>query len=136
MKYALWFVQVLLAIAFLAAGFMKLVMPVDQLAANMVWAGDVPEWLVRFIGLAEVAGGLGVILPTLTRIQPQLTPLAGAGLALVMFLAAAFHLVRGEFFEIVPNLVLLALAAFVAYGRWYLLPVEATGNVADKAAGD
>ena len=123
MKYALWIVQILLALAFLAAGFMKLVMPVEQLAQNMVWVSDVPVWLVRFIGLAELAGGSGLVLPALTRIQPQLTPLAGAGLALDMFLAATFHFTRGEFGFIVPNLVLLALAAFVAYGRWKLVPI-------------
>jgi putative oxidoreductase len=123
MKYALWIVQILLALAFVAAGFMKLTTPVEQLAQNMVWVTDVPVWLLRFIGLAEVAGGLGLVLPALTRIQPQLTPLAAAGLALDMLLAAGFHLMRGEFGYIVPNLVLLALAAFVAYGRWNLLPI-------------
>jgi uncharacterized membrane protein YphA (DoxX/SURF4 family) len=123
MRYTLWFLQILLALAFLAAGWMKLTTPIDQLAQAMVWAGDVPVGLVRFIGLAELAGGLGLILPALTRIQPQLTPLAGAGLALVMLLAVAFHLTRGEFGFIVPNIVLLALAAFVAYGRWKLAPI-------------
>ena len=127
MKYALWLVQILLALAFLAAGFMKLMAPMDQLAQSMVWVNDVPVWLVRFIGLAELAGGLGLVLPALTRIQPQLTPLAGAGLALDMFLAAVFHLARGEFGFIVPNLVLLALAAFVAYGRWNLVPIAPRG---------
>lgn len=123
MKYALWIIQILLALAFVAAGFMKLTMPVEQLAQNMAWTADVPVWLLRFIGLAELAGGLGLVLPAITRIQPQLTPLAAAGLALDMFLAAGFHLLRGEFGLIVPNLVLLALAAFVAYGRWNLLPI-------------
>jgi uncharacterized membrane protein YphA (DoxX/SURF4 family) len=124
MKYVLWIVQILLAVAFLAAGVMKLTTPIGDLAQNMAWVNDVPVWLVRFIGLAEAAGGLGLILPALTRIQPQLTPLAGAGLALDMFLAAGFHLTRGEFGFIVPNIVLLALAAFVAYGRWKLAPIR------------
>jgi uncharacterized membrane protein YphA (DoxX/SURF4 family) len=115
-------------LAFLAAGFMKLATPVDQLAQNMAWVTDVPVWLVKFIGLAELAGGLGLILPALTRIQPQLTPLAGASLALDMFLAAGFHLTRGEFGFIVPNLVLLALAAFVAYGRWKIVPIASRGT--------
>jgi putative oxidoreductase len=127
MKYALWIVQILLALAFLAAGFMKLTMPIDQLAQSMVWPGDVPAWLVRFIGLAELAGALGLVLPALTRIQPQLTPLAGAGLALVQFLVIGFHLTRGEFGFIIPNIILLALAAFVAYGRWNLVPVAPRG---------
>ena len=127
MKYALWIVQILLALAFLAAGFMKLTAPVEQLAQTMIWVSDVPIWLVRFIGLAELAGGLGLVLPALTRIQPQLTPLAAAGLVLDMFLAAIFHLTRGEFGFIIPNLVLLALAAFVAYGRWKLVPIAPRG---------
>lgn len=134
MKYALWIVQILLALAFLATGFMKLTTPVDQLAQNMAWINDVPLWLVKFIGLAELAGGLGLILPALTRIQPQLTPLAGAGLALVMFLAAGFHLTRGEFGFIAPNLVLLALAAFVAYGRWKVVPIAPRGASATVGA--
>ena len=127
MKYALWIVQILLALAFLAAGFMKLTMPIDQLAQSMVWPGDIPAWLVRFIGLAELAGGLGLVLPALTRNQPQLTPLAGAGLAQSQFLALGFHLTRGEFGYIGINIVLLALAAFVAYGRWKLVPIAPRG---------
>lgn len=123
MKYALWIVQVLLALVFVATGLMKLALPVEQLAQTLVWVNDVPALLVRFIGVAELLGGLGLILPALTRIQPQLTPLAAAGLALVMLLAALFHLTRGEAAMVVPNLVLFLLAAFVAYGRWKLVPV-------------
>lgn len=134
MKYGLWIVQILLALAFLAAGFMKLTMPIEQLAQNMVWVSDVPAWLVRFIGLAEVAGGLGLVLPALTRIQPHLTPLAGAGLALVMILASGFHLTRGEFGFIIPNIVLLALAAFVAYGRWKIAPITPRGTLPKAVA--
>ena len=127
MKYGLWIVQVLLALAFLAAGIMKLVTPVDQLAQSMVWVNDVPVWLIKFIGLAEVAGALGLILPALTRVQPQLTALAGAGLALDMIFAAIFHLSRGEIGFIAPNIVLLVLAAFVAYGRWKVAPIAPRG---------
>ncbi|MCB0214496.1 MAG: DoxX family protein, partial [Anaerolineae bacterium] len=111
--------------------------PVDQLAQGMIWVGDVPVWLVKFIGLAELAGGLGMILPALTRIQPYLTPLAGVGLALIMIFAAIFHLTRGEFGFIVPNLILLVLAVFVAYGRWKLAPIAPRGHSreADPALG-
>lgn len=130
MKYVLWFVQALLALAFLAAGFMKLTTPIDQLAQNMVWVSDVPVWLVKFIGLAEMAGALGIILPALTRVQPQLTSLAGVGLGLVMLFAIIFHISRGEIGFIVPNIVLLALAAFVAYGRWKLAPIAPRGAAA------
>lgn len=130
MKYVLWFVQALLALAFLAAGFMKLTTPIDQLAQSMVWVSAVPVWLVKFIGLAEMAGALGMILPALTRVQPQLTPLAGVGLGLVMLFAIIFHISRGEIGFIVPNIVLLALAAFVAYGRWKLAPIAPRGAAA------
>ncbi len=123
MKYLLWIVQILVAVVFVAAGAMKLLTPATELAQSMAWVSDVPSWLVQLIGVAEVAGGLGLLLPALTRIQPQLTPLAGAGLVLVMLLASLFHLSRGEVGLIVPNLVLLALAAFVAYGWWKLLPI-------------
>src|SRR5262245_51690907 len=128
MKYALWIVQILLALAFISTGFMKLFMPLDQLATNMVWVSAVPLWLVRVIGLAELAGGLGLVLPAATRIQPILTPVAAAALALDMAFAAFFHLLRGEFGNILPVLILCALSAFVAYGRWKLLPIAPRGS--------
>lgn len=133
MKYALWIVQVLLAVLFLAIGFAKLFLPIDQLAPNIPWVTDVPVLLVRFIGLAELAGALGLVLPAATRIQPQLTPLAAAGLALIMLLAAVFHLTRGETFRLAPTLVLFALAAFVAYGRWKLAPIAPRNAVPSPA---
>ncbi|MBV7331495.1 DoxX family protein [Chloroflexi bacterium TSY] len=125
MKIALWIVQILLAVAFGGSGFMKLVTPLEDLS-QMVgpWVFDMPELLVRFIGLSEVAGALGLILPALTRIQPRLTSLAAVGLIVVMILAAGFHATRGEFSSILPNIVLLLLAAFVAYGRTSLAPIE------------
>lgn len=124
MNIALWIVQILLAVAFAFVGFVKLATPVADLAGMVgPWTNDVPEFLIRFIGLAEVAGALGLILPALTRIQPRLTALAAVGLALVMLFAAIFHATRGEFGNIVPNIVLLVLAAFVAYGRNSVLPI-------------
>lgn len=120
---ALWVGQILLAVAFVAAGAMKLVQSIDVLAATMGWPGDIPSGVVRFIGLAELAGGLGVVLPAVTRIRPHLTPLAAVGLAIVMALAAAFHLSRGEVGEITPTLILGLLAAFVAWGRGRAAPI-------------
>lgn len=85
----------------------------------MPWVTTVPAFLVRFIGLSEVAGALGLLLPGLTKIQPQLTSSrATAGLTVVMILAALFHASRGEFGNIGINVVLGALAAFVAWRRW------------------
>ncbi len=108
--------QILLALAFGFFGFTKISQPLDALGAMMPWVATVPALLVRFIGVAEIAGALGLILPGLTKIQPKLTAWAATGLALVMILAAAFHATRGEFGNIGMNVVLL-LAAFVAWGR-------------------
>jgi uncharacterized membrane protein YphA (DoxX/SURF4 family) len=134
-KYVLWVLQILLGIAFFGSGFAKLTQPYEALAAQMVWVPAVPEPLVRFIGLAEVLGGLGLILPAATRILPWLTPLAAAGLALDMLLATLFHLVRAETMLAVPTLVLGALSAFVAYGRWRLAPIAGRGTGRPATAG-
>jgi putative oxidoreductase len=114
---ALWLAQGLLGLAFLATGFLKLSSSATQLATTLPWTADVPLLLVRFIGLAELLGALGLLLPALTRIRPALTPLAALGLLSVMVLAFVFHLTRGEAAMGVPSLVLGALAAFVAWGR-------------------
>ena len=89
-----------------------------------MWFYEAPELLVRFIGLSEVAGALGLILPAATRIQPRLTVFAADGLAIIMVLAALFHISRGEYGPIAINVVLFPLATFVFYGRWKLAPIE------------
>jgi putative oxidoreductase len=119
----LWVVQVVLGLLFLAGGAMKATQPIPELAVKMVWATDIPEALVRFIGISEVFGGLGLVLPAATRIKPMLTPLAGLGLAVIMLLAALFHLVRAEFGGIAMNVVLGGLAVFVAWGRSKKAPI-------------
>jgi uncharacterized membrane protein YphA (DoxX/SURF4 family) len=114
LTYALWIVQGLLALIFLAAGGMKLVLPVEKLT------GPVPGLFVRFLGVAEVLGGIGLILPGLLRIRPGLTPLAAARLAIIMIGATVITLVGGD---VAPALIPLGvglLSAFVAYGRWRL----------------
>jgi len=111
----LWIAQLLLFLAFLAAGQMKLFTPIDELSAVLPYAAEMPG-LVRFIGLSEILGAVGVVLPALTRILPKLTILAATSLLVVMVLAIGFHLSRGEFM-IVPNLVLGGLAGLVAWGR-------------------
>ncbi|MEZ4863410.1 MAG: DoxX family protein [Caldilineaceae bacterium] len=118
MTIALWIVQILLAAAFGLFGFPKVVQPIAELAGMLPWAPEVPTLLVRFIGVAEIAGALGLILPGVTRIQPKLTAYAAVGLALLMVCAAVFHATRGEFGNIGFNAVLLVLALFVAWGRW------------------
>ncbi len=136
MKYALWIVQVLLGVAFFGAGFTKIITPYADLLANpqMAWVESLQPWMIQVIGVLEVAGALGLILPAVTRILPILTPLAGVGLALTMIGAAILHIVRGEFGPLVPNFVLMALALFVAYGRFTLLPILPRGAEPAEAA--
>ncbi len=122
MGVALWVIQGLLAVAFLGAGAMKLSQPKEKLAQNMGWVEDFSQPAVRLIGAVEVLGAIGLVLPALTGILPWLTPLAALGLALTMVGAALTHLRRKEYATIAVNAVLLVLAAFVAYGRFFVLP--------------
>ena len=119
---ALWSVQALLAFAFGAAGAMKTFTPIAELALKLDWTAEAPL-LTRFIGVSELAGAVGLVLPAATRIQPRLTPIAAACLAFVMVLAAIFHVARGEAGHLAPNVVLLGLALFVAWGRWSKAPI-------------
>jgi uncharacterized membrane protein YphA (DoxX/SURF4 family) len=122
MNIALWVLQVLLAFAFVAAGVMKSTQPIDKLSKSLAWTGEVSPGLVRFIGISELLGGIGLLLPALTGVLPWLTPLAAAALALVMLLAVGFHVMRKEYNTMAPSVVLLLLALFVAYGRFVLAP--------------
>jgi hypothetical protein len=124
MNIALWIVQVLLGLAFLGAGYGH-GFRAEQMKSQQggQWVAAVPRGLLTFIALCEFLGGVGVILPAVTGILPWLSPLAAALLAVVMLLAAGFHLMRREYPNIVFNLVLLALAALVAYGRFVVVPL-------------
>lgn len=124
---ALWIAQVLLALAFGAAGFMKLTTPIAEMAQHMAWVADAPA-LVRFIGAMEVLGAIGLILPALTRIVPVLTVWAGAGLALIMVLALGLHVYRGEWSAITAPFVLGALASFIVWGRATREPIAPRPN--------
>ncbi len=119
----LWVLQVLLGVMMAMAGVMKATQPVAELATNMVWVSSVPVALLRFIGISELAGGLGLILPAATRIRPALTPLAALGLAIIQVLALPFHVSRDEMFAVPINVVLFVLLAFVAWGRHRLAPI-------------
>ena len=121
MNMLLWVLQVLFGIYFIAFGVIHFVVPLE-LPAAMGWMYDLSPGLHIFSGTAETLGGLGLILPGITKIQTRLTPLAGAGLALLMIGATVWHLQRGEFQNIGLNLVLIATSAFIAYGRWKLHP--------------
>ncbi len=123
MTIVLWIVQGLVALAFLLAGVMKTFMPLEGLKKNMAWGGNVPAGLVRFIGIVEILGALGLVLPKLTNILPQLTIAAAIGLILVMVSAVVFHATRKEYSNIGTNIVLLLLAAFIAVGYLAWVPV-------------
>ncbi len=118
MNTALWIVQGVLAAAFLVAGSMKLTRSKDQLADSMDWVDQFEQSHIRGIGAAEVAGALGLVLPGLTGVAPVLTPVAAVGLVALMVGAAITHARRGELPMIAVNVVLAAMAAFVAWGRF------------------
>jgi len=120
MNVVLWILQVLLGLFFVYHGWMML-NPPAQVQPMMSYIHDLPSGLRRFIGIIEILGGIGLILPPLVNVLPILTPLAAAGLVIVMALAAIYHLTRREYPNIVFNLVLLAIAAFIAYGRFVLV---------------
>jgi len=120
---ALWAAQLLLAFMFGFAGVLKSTSPIPQLAQMIPWAGDVPVGLVRFIGISELSGAIGLVLPAATRILPWLTPLAGTGLTVVMLLASAFHISRGELQNVPINVILGSIAAFIAWGRTKKAPI-------------
>ena len=123
MNAILWILQFLLGIYFFVTGILHFIVP-PGLPAPMSWMYELPAALHTFSGIAEILAGLGLILPGLTRIQTRLTPLAALGLVLLMLGAAIWHLGRGEYPNILMNLLLAALAAFLAYARWRLHPLS------------
>jgi uncharacterized membrane protein YphA (DoxX/SURF4 family) len=120
MNIVLWILQVLLAVVFVAHGWLFLTPPAS-IAVQM--NATLPRWFQLFLGVAEVLAGLGLTLPGLTRILPWLVTWAAGGIMIVMASAMAFHLVRGEISSAVVTLVLLAMATFVAYMRNRVLPI-------------
>lgn len=129
MNILLWVLQIILGIYFIFIGVLHFIVP-PGLPAPMSWMYDLSPALHAISGVAEILGGLGLILPAITRIQTRLVPLAAAGLALVMVLAVFYHIARGEFTNIAFNLINAALLAFVAYGRWKLVPLKDRSNQA------
>jgi hypothetical protein len=118
MNIALWTVTVLLAVAFVASGVVKLALPRARLAAHgMEWTDDFSARTIHFIGVLEILAGLGLILPALFGIATFLVPLAAAGLVLLMAGGFVTHVRRHEAQGIAVTLAFLALAAFVAVGR-------------------
>lgn len=123
MNITLWIVQGLVALAFLLAGFMKAFLPLATVKKNFAWANDFPAGFVRFIGVAEILGAIGLILPAVTGIQSWLTVAAAIGLVIVMVSASIFHASRREFSHISMNVVLLLLAVLIIVGRGALAPL-------------
>jgi uncharacterized membrane protein YphA (DoxX/SURF4 family) len=120
--HVLWIVQGLLAVLFLFAGGMKLVLPVEEMTKQMPL--PLPGLFLQFIGVAEVLGAVGLILPGLLRIRPGLTPLAATGLVIIMIGATVVTLAGGSVAPALIPAVVGILAAFVAYGRWRLAPAD------------
>lgn len=123
MNVLLWVLQVALGIYFFVTGILHFVVP-PGLPEQLSWMYDLSPALHYISGTAEILGGLGLVLPALTRIRPGLTVLAASGLVLVMLGAAFYHLQRGEFLNIGMNLLLAIIAAFIAYGRWRMSPIQ------------
>ena len=121
MNLALWILQTLLALIFLWAGGIKLVLPIEEMTKQV----PLPGLFLRFIALCEVLGAIGLILPGLLRIRPGLTPLAATGLAIIMIGATMVTLAGGDIATAPIPLAVGILAAFVAYGRWWLAPLSA-----------
>jgi len=124
MTYVLWIIQALLGLLFLFSGAMKFIMPVAEMTKDMP---SMPGWFLHFIGVMEILGGFGLILPSLLRIRPGLTPLAAAGLVIIMSGATAITLSTMGVGPAVLPLIVGILCAFVAYGRWRVAPLSARG---------
>lgn len=118
MSFVLWIAQVVLAFIFLMAGAMKLAKTKAELGEQMAWVEDVTESRLLTIGVLELLGAIGLILPGITGIGPLLVPLAATGLGLIMILAARLHFQRSEMPNVAVNVILLVLAVFVAWGRF------------------
>ena len=115
---ALWVVQVLLAIGFIAGGAMKLFMPVNKLAVMWPWAADVPFAILRFMGVVDALAAVGIVLPSIFRIIPKLVPITALCIIILMLSAAIFHFYRGEAASTPINFMFAFMAAFVVWGRF------------------
>lgn len=122
MNITLWVLQIGLGVYFIAVGVTHFVVP-DGLPETLSWMYDLSDTAHYLAGTAEILGGLGLVLPSLTKIQPGFTVWAALGLVVVMVLAAFWHIGREEYQNVVTNVVLGGLLAFVAYGRWRLAPI-------------
>jgi uncharacterized membrane protein YphA (DoxX/SURF4 family) len=121
MNVVLWILQALLALVFLAHGLMFL-MPPPEIAAQM--NANLPRWFTLFLGVAEVAAGIGLVVPGVTRIKPVLVPAAALGIVIVLVAATIYHVMRNEMSSAVITGVLLVMAIVVVHGRLRLAPIR------------
>ncbi len=119
----IWVAQVILAGSLIWAAWMKLFQSIEQLSAMWPWAGEVPDAFVKFTGIVDLLGAMGLILPSLLRIKPNLTPIAAICIIVLMICASVFHIVRGEVSNIGANIVFALIAAFIAWGRFKKAPI-------------
>jgi len=117
LNLSLWAVQILVFIAFAIAAWMKIMFPIAKLAGIWPWAGVLSPFEVRGLGAIDLLGGLGLVLPMLTRICPRLTVAAALGCGALQICAMIFHTLRGEINVTPVNIVLLAMVIFIAWGR-------------------
>ena len=123
-KVYLWVVQAVVAGIFIMSGAIKLFMPMELLAPKNPWVTQVPEWLTRLIGFSEIAGGIGLLLPSILRIEPRLSVYAAFSLAFVMLLAIAFHINRSEYAGLYVNVLLFVGAVYVGWNRLKKYPIS------------
>ena len=123
MNIVLWVMQIVLALVFVLVGWLKIVTPYDRFVEMLPWGNDVHPRTIKGIGILEILGAVGLVLPGLLNILPKLTPYAAAGLAVTMIGAAWLHVRRKERQQVVVNFVLMAVALLICYGRFILLPL-------------
>ena len=125
MNVVLWIVQGLLAALFMFSGVMKFVMSVEEMTRQIA----LPGWFLHFIGMAEILGAIGLILPGILRVRVELTPLAAAGLSIITVGATWITLAGGQGAMAIMPFVTALLSAFVAYGRWRMVPSRESSHV-------
>ena len=121
---SLWIAQVLIFGQFVFSGSLKLLLSIEKLTALIHWPADYPAWFTRMTGVFDLAGGIGVLLPALTRIRPRLTVAAACGCIALQACAIAFHMSRGEAARTPLNFVLVSLCIFIVWGRTKKVPIE------------
>jgi uncharacterized membrane protein YphA (DoxX/SURF4 family) len=118
LNVALWVAQLVLATSFIWAGLMKLFQPIEKLSEMWLWTSQVPIELLKFTGIVDLLGGIGLILPSLLRIKPKLTSITAGSIIVLMVCAIIFHISRGEVSQIGANIVFAIIATFIAWGRF------------------